>query len=42
MFGLSLDRIRELAGLTRKTCAVGGVGGGFRLAEGIQPGVIGR
>jgi len=35
-------RIRDMAGLSRRTCAVGGVGGGFRLADGIQPGVIGK
>ena len=35
-------RIRELAGLSRKTAAVGAVGGGFNLERGIAPGSISR
>ena len=33
-------RIRELCGLSRKTAAVGAVGGGFTLGEGLHPGAI--
>jgi 7,8-dihydropterin-6-yl-methyl-4-(beta-D-ribofuranosyl)aminobenzene 5'-phosphate synthase len=35
-------RIRELCGLSRTTAAVGAVGGGFTLAEGIHPGSISK
>ncbi len=35
-------RLRELAGLTRKTAAVGALGGGFTLADGLNPGNISR
>jgi 7,8-dihydropterin-6-yl-methyl-4-(beta-D-ribofuranosyl)aminobenzene 5'-phosphate synthase len=35
-------RIRELCGLSRKTAAVGAVGGGFTLGEGLHPGSISR
>jgi len=35
-------RIRELCGLSRKTAAVGAVGGGFTLGEGLHPGAISR
>ena len=35
-------RIRELCGLSRRTAAVGAVGGGFTLAEGIRPGSISK
>src|SRR5450432_2120294 len=35
-------RIRVLCGLSRKTAAVGAVGGGFSLAEGIHPGSISK
>ena len=35
-------RIRAGAGLTRATCAVGSVGGGFALEKGIDPGTIAR
>jgi 7,8-dihydropterin-6-yl-methyl-4-(beta-D-ribofuranosyl)aminobenzene 5'-phosphate synthase len=30
-------RIRELAGLDRRTCVVGAVGASYSLAKGIQP-----
>jgi len=35
-------RIRELCGLSRRTAAVGAVGGSFTLAEGIHPGSISK
>jgi 7,8-dihydropterin-6-yl-methyl-4-(beta-D-ribofuranosyl)aminobenzene 5'-phosphate synthase len=35
-------RLRELAGLDRKTAAVGALGGGFNLDEGLIPGSIAR
>src|SRR5262249_2310733 len=35
-------RLRELTGLTRKTAAVGALGGGFNLDTGIIPGSISR
>ena len=35
-------RIRELNGMTRKTAAVGALGGGFSLDTGIRPGSISR
>ena len=35
-------RLRELTGLSRKTAAVGSLGGGFDLARGIEPGGIAR
>ncbi|MBL8227133.1 MAG: MBL fold metallo-hydrolase [Bryobacterales bacterium] len=35
-------RIRQLAGLTRRTCASGAVGGGFTLETGLIPGTIAR
>ena len=35
-------RIRELCGLSRQTAAVGAVGGGFTLGDGIHPGSISR
>jgi 7,8-dihydropterin-6-yl-methyl-4-(beta-D-ribofuranosyl)aminobenzene 5'-phosphate synthase len=35
-------RLRELTGLTRKTAAVGAVGGGFNLGTGMNPGNISR
>lgn len=35
-------RIRQLTGLNRRQCAVGAVGGGFTLNEGLQPGAISR
>lgn len=35
-------RIRELTGLERRTAAVGAVGGGFRLDQGLDPGSIAR
>lgn len=38
----SVYRIRQLLGLTRRTCAVGAVGGGFTLAQGLDPGNIAR
>jgi 7,8-dihydropterin-6-yl-methyl-4-(beta-D-ribofuranosyl)aminobenzene 5'-phosphate synthase len=33
-------RIRQLTGLSRRTCVVGAVGSGFTLKDGIQPGMI--
>jgi 7,8-dihydropterin-6-yl-methyl-4-(beta-D-ribofuranosyl)aminobenzene 5'-phosphate synthase len=33
-------RIRQGAGLTRRTCVVGAVGSGFTLSDGIQAGTI--
>ena len=33
-------RIRQLTGLSRRTCVVGAVGSGFDLKDGIQPGMI--
>lgn len=33
-------RIRQIAGLTRRTCAVGAVGGSFSLADGMKPGAV--
>jgi 7,8-dihydropterin-6-yl-methyl-4-(beta-D-ribofuranosyl)aminobenzene 5'-phosphate synthase len=38
----SVYRLRELAGLGRKTAAVGALGGGFDLATGLNPGNISR
>lgn len=38
----SVYKLRELAGLGRKTAAVGALGGGFDLATGLAPGVIAR
>jgi len=38
----SLYRLRELSGLTRKTAAVGALGGGFSLASGLNPGSMTR
>ena len=38
----SVYRLRELAGLGRKTAAVGALGGGFDLATGLNPGNIAR
>ena len=35
-------RIRQSLGLSRRSCAVGSVGGGFDLGKGIDPGVIPR
>jgi len=35
-------RLRELMGLTRKTAAVGALGGGFNLATGLDAGTIAR
>jgi 7,8-dihydropterin-6-yl-methyl-4-(beta-D-ribofuranosyl)aminobenzene 5'-phosphate synthase len=35
-------RLRALTGLARKTAAVGAVGGGFTLANGLDPGSISR
>jgi len=35
-------RLRDLTGLTRKTAAVGAVGGGFHLDSGIEPGNIAK
>ncbi|HTQ55630.1 MAG TPA: MBL fold metallo-hydrolase [Bryobacteraceae bacterium] len=35
-------RLRQLIGLTRKTAAVGAVGGGFTLSGGLDPGAIAR
>ena len=35
-------RIRSATGLTRATCAVGSVGGGFTLGKGIDPGTIAK
>jgi 7,8-dihydropterin-6-yl-methyl-4-(beta-D-ribofuranosyl)aminobenzene 5'-phosphate synthase len=35
-------KIRQLTGLTRKTAAVGALGGGFKLDSGIIPGSISR
>ena len=35
-------RIRELNGMTRKTAAVGALGGGFSLDTGLRPGSISR
>jgi 7,8-dihydropterin-6-yl-methyl-4-(beta-D-ribofuranosyl)aminobenzene 5'-phosphate synthase len=35
-------RIRQITGLTRAHCAVGSVGGGFTLKEGLQPGILSR
>jgi 7,8-dihydropterin-6-yl-methyl-4-(beta-D-ribofuranosyl)aminobenzene 5'-phosphate synthase len=35
-------RLRESAGLTRATAAVGQVGGGFTLAKGLDPGSLAR
>jgi 7,8-dihydropterin-6-yl-methyl-4-(beta-D-ribofuranosyl)aminobenzene 5'-phosphate synthase len=35
-------RLRALTGLVRKTAAVGAVGGGFSLANGLDPGSISR
>lgn len=35
-------RLRQLLGLTRRTCAVGSVGGGFSTAKGLDPGAISR
>lgn len=35
-------RLRELTGLTRKTAAVGALGGGFTLGSGLSPGNIAR
>jgi len=35
-------RLRQLVGLDRKTAAVGAVGGGFTLAQGLDPGSIAR
>ena len=35
-------RLRALAGLARRTAAVGAVGGGFTLAKGLDPGSISR
>jgi len=35
-------RIRELTGLSRKTCSVGAVGAVFELGKGIDPGSIAR
>ncbi len=35
-------RLRQLTGLDRRTCAVGSVGGGFRLESGLDPGSIAR
>jgi 7,8-dihydropterin-6-yl-methyl-4-(beta-D-ribofuranosyl)aminobenzene 5'-phosphate synthase len=35
-------KIRELTGLTRKTAAVGALGGGFNLDTGIKPGSISK
>jgi 7,8-dihydropterin-6-yl-methyl-4-(beta-D-ribofuranosyl)aminobenzene 5'-phosphate synthase len=35
-------RIRELAGLSRRTCSVGAVGAVFELGKGIDPGSIAR
>jgi len=35
-------RIRQLAGLNRKTCAVGAVGAVFELGKGLDPGAIAR
>lgn len=38
----ALYRLRERAGLTRKTAVVGGVGARYVLGEGIRPGAIAR
>ncbi len=35
-------RIREKAGLTRRTCVVGAVGAGFQLGKGLLPGRLAR
>jgi 7,8-dihydropterin-6-yl-methyl-4-(beta-D-ribofuranosyl)aminobenzene 5'-phosphate synthase len=35
-------RIREKAGLTRRTCVVGAVGAGFQLGKGLAPGRLAR
>jgi 7,8-dihydropterin-6-yl-methyl-4-(beta-D-ribofuranosyl)aminobenzene 5'-phosphate synthase len=35
-------KLRELTGLSRKTAAVGALGGGFDLATGLDPGTIAR
>ena len=35
-------RIRELCGLTRRTCSVGAVGAVFELGKGLDPGSIAR
>lgn len=35
-------KIRQLTGLTRRSCAVGAVGGGFSTAKGLDPGAISR
>jgi len=35
-------RLRERAGLTRKSAVVGSVGSAFTLAEGIRPGALAK
>jgi 7,8-dihydropterin-6-yl-methyl-4-(beta-D-ribofuranosyl)aminobenzene 5'-phosphate synthase len=35
-------RLRSLAGLDRRTCAVGAVGGGFDSEKGLEPGMIAK
>jgi 7,8-dihydropterin-6-yl-methyl-4-(beta-D-ribofuranosyl)aminobenzene 5'-phosphate synthase len=35
-------RLRQLTGLTRRSCAAGAVGGGFTLKDGLLPGAIAR
>ncbi|MBI3207700.1 MAG: MBL fold metallo-hydrolase [Candidatus Solibacter usitatus] len=35
-------RIRQRAGLTRRTCATGAVGGGFTLKDGLRPGTLAK
>ncbi|MDX1979354.1 MAG: MBL fold metallo-hydrolase [Bryobacteraceae bacterium] len=35
-------KVRQLLGLARRNCAVGAVGGGFTLSEGLKPGAISR
>ena len=38
----SVFRLRQLTGLSRRTAAVGAVGGGFHLDAGLDPGSIAR